>query len=56
MGYILVGRKKGTKGKFKSMGPYEYSKKSQFGSLAKLKRDNLGWELVIIDKQLHGKV
>jgi len=36
MGYILVGRKKGSKGKFKNMGPYEYEKKSQFGSLARV--------------------
>ena len=56
MGYILVGRKKGTKGKFKNMGPYEFSKKSDFGSMTRLKRNNPNYELIIIDKKLHGKV
>ena len=36
--YILESKKKGTKEKFKNAGPYRYKKKSDFGSMAKLKK------------------
>ena len=54
MGYILVSRKKGTNGKFRNAGPYEYAKKSQFGSLARIRKNNIGYEFMIIDKRLLG--
>lgn len=48
--YILVYRKKGSKGRWKKAGPYVYAHKSQFGSLVKIRRDNLGYEYQIIDR------
>lgn len=50
--YILAGRPKGTKVPFTNLGPYEYPKKSQFGNLARIKRDNPSFEIMIADKRL----
>jgi len=49
--YILAYREKGSRGKFKNAGPYVYAKKSQFGSLARIKRDNPNYEYRIIEKR-----
>ena len=51
MGFILVGRHKTRPDVWHDMnGIYEYPNKSQFGSLAKIKRDNPHYDLMIIDK------
>ena len=50
MGFILVGRKKETKNKWMNMGPYEFDKKSDFGSLSRLKRNTDGYDLQLILK------
>lgn len=52
MGYILVGRKKGTNKKFENMGFYEFDKKSSFGSLWSLKKSSPTYDLKIIKKEL----
>lgn len=39
-GYILVSRKKGTKAGFKKAGGYVFKKKSGFGNIRKIRRDN----------------
>lgn len=51
--YILISRKKGSKGRFKKAGPYEYPRRSQFGSLARIRRDNPNYEYELIDKELY---
>jgi hypothetical protein len=48
--YILVGRKKGTNNKFDNMGFYVFDKKSKFGSLARLKKDNPTYDLQIVEE------
>ena len=51
MGYILIGRHKVNMDVWHDMnGIYEYPNKSDFGSLAKLRRDNPYYDLKIIDK------
>ena len=44
MNWVLVSRKKGTK-RWKKAGPYVFPNKSDFGSLASLKRANPEFEL-----------
>ena len=48
--YILVYRKKGTRDKWKKAGPYVYPHKSDFGSLARIKRDNLLYDYQIVEQ------
>ena len=48
--YILVYRKKGTRNRWKNAGPYIYPRKSDFGSLARIRRDNPNYEYQIILK------
>ena len=51
MGYILIGRHKTKLDTWHEMnGVYEYPNKSDFGSLAKIKRGCLDYDLKIIDK------
>lgn len=48
--HILVYRRKGTRDRWKKAGPYVYPRKSDFGSLARIKRDNPNYEYQIIEK------
>jgi hypothetical protein len=51
MGFILVGRHKKNPDVWHDMnGIYEYPNKSDFGSLARIKRDCPDYDLMIIDR------
>ena len=43
--WILTSRKKGTNNKFTEVGPYKFSKKSDFGNFNRLKKDNTSQDL-----------
>lgn len=49
MGYIVIGRPK-DRGieTFINMGPYEYEKKTGFGSLRAIKKQNPDWDISIV--------
>lgn len=51
MGFILIGRHKTKPDTWHNMGPYEFANKSDFGNLARIRRDNANYELKVIDKQ-----
>lgn len=46
--WVLVTRPKGTNQRFKPAGPYVFHYKSDFGSFAKIQRDNPGFEFELV--------
>ena len=56
MGYILIDRRKTKPDTWKDMsGIYEYPRKEDFGSLARLKRDNPYYDLKIVTRDYFNK-